>query len=280
MSGWVSEAASKVPAVSAPVAMGHILGRKQAIYPYGYSGGWRVAGTVLFLRRTGRPGFQQWQETHVDSSTWDERYSGNDLVWSATPNLWVEQVAAELPPGRVLDLAGGEGRNALWLADRGWQATVVDFSQVALDRARDLAAKRFGGQDGRLSTERADLLTYQPEPDAFDLVLVVYLHLVADARRAVLRMAAGAVAPGGLLFVVAHDSTNLTHGVGGPQDPAVLYTAEDIVADLAGCGLQIIQRAEAVSRPVTTDQGRRDAVDALFLARKNPAQKPRNRRLS
>lgn len=125
-----------------------------------------------------------------------------------------------MAPGRVLDLAGGEGRNALWLADRGWQATVVDFSQVALDRARALAVQRFRANDRRLVAVRTDLLTYRPEHASFDLVLVVYLHLVAQARRAVLRMAAAAVAPGGRLLVVAHDSTNLTAGFGGPQGPA------------------------------------------------------------
>ena len=85
----------------------------------------------------------------------------------------------------------------------------------------------------------ADLLSYRPELLSFDLVLVVYLHLVAEARRGVLRMAATAVAPGGRLLVVAHDSTNLTAGVGGPQDPRVLYTRQDIEADLTGTGLAI-----------------------------------------
>jgi SAM-dependent methyltransferase len=201
----------------------------------------------------------------VDSSTWDERYSGNDLVWSATPNQWVEQVAVGLAPGRVLDLAGGEGRNALWLADRGWRATVVDFSHVALDRARALAVQRFGADDKRLVTAHADLLTYTPEPGSFDLVLVVYLQLVAEARRAVLRTAAAAVAPGGRLLVVAHDSTNLTAGFGGPQDPRVLYTCQDVEADIAGTGLAI-ERGEAVLRTVETENGRHDAVDALLLA--------------
>jgi SAM-dependent methyltransferase len=201
----------------------------------------------------------------VDSSTWDERYAGSNLVWSATPNQWVEQVAVGLAPGRVLDLAGGEGRNALWLADLGWQATVVDFSQVALDRARALAAERFGADDERLVTVRADLLTYQPEPGSYDLVLVVYLQLSAEARRTALLMAATAVAPGGMLLVVAHDSTNLTVGVGGPQDPHVLYTCGDVEADLAGTGL-VIERSEAVLRTVETESGPREAVDALLVA--------------
>jgi SAM-dependent methyltransferase len=206
----------------------------------------------------------------MDSSGWDERYSASDLVWSATPNTWVEQLTAELPAGRVLDLAAGEGRNALWLVERGWQATVVDFSKVGLDRARSLASARFGSGDARLVTVVADLLTYQPEPESFDLVLVVYLQLQADDRRAVLRNAASAVAPGGRLLVVAHDSTNLASGVGGPQDPSVLYTADDVAADIAGTGL-VVQRSEAVLRAVSTDAGPRDAVDALLLARRSPA---------
>jgi SAM-dependent methyltransferase len=201
----------------------------------------------------------------VNSSTWDQRYAGTDLVWSATPNQWVEEVAAGLAPGRVLDLAGGEGRNSLWLADRGWQATVVDFSRVALDRASSLAAERFGDDDGRLITVHADLLSYLPEPEAFDLVLVVYLQLVAGERRAVLQRAATAVAPGGLLLVVAHDSTNLTTGVGGPQDASVLYTVADVEADIAGAGL-VITRSETVLRTVATENGPRNAVDALLLA--------------
>lgn len=215
------------------------------MYPWGYAG----------LRK----------EATVDSSTWDERYAGTDLVWSATPNLWVEQVAGGLAPGRVLDLAGGEGRNALWLADRGWQATVVDFSQVALDRAGALAVQRFGAEDQRLVTVHADLLTYRPEPASFDLALVVYLHLVAEARRTVLRMAATALAPSGRLLVVAHDATNLTAGVGGPQDPRVLYTCADVEADLAGAGL-VIERRGTVLRAVETENGPRHAVDALLLA--------------
>ena len=99
----------------------------------------------------------------MNSSTWDERYAGTDLVWSTTPNQWVEQVADGLAPGRDLDLAGGEGRNALWLAARGWQATVVDFSQVALDRAS--AIIRASRSIAVTSAQRsASLLASRPSP--------------------------------------------------------------------------------------------------------------------
>src|SRR5256885_9972264 len=67
----------------------------------------------------------------VDADGWDQRYAGAELVWSAGPNRFVAEELADRPPGRVLDLASGEGRNALWLAARGWQATAVGFSARA-----------------------------------------------------------------------------------------------------------------------------------------------------
>jgi SAM-dependent methyltransferase len=162
-----------------------------------------------------------------------------------------------------LDLAAGEGRNSIWLAAQGWQVTAVDFSGVALDRARRLADAAPDGASARLTVIRADVLDYQPEPDGFDLVVVAYLHLPADQRAAALRRAAGALTPGGTLLVVGHDSSNPTEGVGGPQDPQLLFTAEEVLADLAGLGLAMV-RAEPVRRPVARADGSvAEAIDAL-----------------
>lgn len=201
----------------------------------------------------------------MDRTLWDQRYAASDLVWSATPNRWVEQLTSGLVPGTALDLAGGEGRNALWLAERGWQATVVDFSQVALDRAQQLAVERLGSDATRLRTELADLLAYPPRPRAYDLVLVVYLQIPAEQRRIVIRTAAEAVAPGGRLVIIAHDTTNLADGVGGPQNPDVLYSPADVIDDLEGTGL-VVDCAETADRPVQTEDGPRVALDALVVA--------------
>ncbi|WP_084263338.1 class I SAM-dependent methyltransferase [Actinomadura formosensis] len=203
----------------------------------------------------------------MDSAEWDRLYAGRDLVWSAGPNRWVEEVAAGLPAGRALDLAAGEGRNALWLAERGWSVTAVDFSAVALDRARSLAVRRLAESADRLDLVEADLGEYVPARRGYDLVIVAYLQAGEELRRRVLRAAADAVAPGGLLLVVAHDSDNLAHGVGGPQDPAVLYTADDAVSDIDGLGLRTV-RAEPRSREVSADGRTRTAIDAFLLARR------------
>ncbi len=183
----------------------------------------------------------------MDADAWDRRYADTELVWSADPNQFVAEELADLPPGRAVDLAAGEGRNAIWLAGRGWDVTAVDFSAVALDKGRQLAG------DVPLSWQVADATTWR-DPDAYDVVLLAYLQLPAEERRAAVRHAFEALREGGTLLVVAHDSTNLVDGTGGPQDPAVLMTAEDVLADLGGQHFEVI-RAERVSRRVEQGHG-------------------------
>ena len=201
--------------------------------------------------------------TGLDSGGWDRRYSGRDLVWTAQPNRFLVAETEALAPGRAIDLACGEGRNAIWLAERGWHAVGVDFSGIGLQKAREFAAAR----GVSVAWVLADLLEYHPEPRAFDLALIFYLQLPAAQRRSVVRAAAEAVAPGGTFLLVAHDSSNLQHGHGGPQNPAVLYSALDVLGDLDGAGL-VVERADCVQRPVETVDGDRVALDALVRARR------------
>jgi SAM-dependent methyltransferase len=198
---------------------------------------------------------------------WDTRYAQKGLVWGTEPNRWVAEECADLPAGRALDLACGEGRNTIWLASRGWRATGVDFSGVALQRAAELAAQV--DLPGEAAWVQADLLEYVPTPGSFDLVVIAYLQVPAEQRRGVVRAAADALAPGGALLVVAHDSANLSDGVGGPQDPRVLYTAADLVTDLRDRDDLEVLRAEPVLRPVDAGGDTRHAVDALLVVRRN-----------
>jgi len=195
----------------------------------------------------------------MDREEWNRRYAGRELLWTGEPNRFLVAEVTGLEPGRALDLACGEGRNAVWLAEQGWRATGVDFSEVALEKARLLADAR-GVEAEWISS---DLLGYRPEPGAFDLVIVFYLQVSAEERRTILRAGVEAVAPGGTFLLVAHDRANLEQGHGGPQEPAVLYTPEDVVADLNGLR---IERAERVERAVQTPDGDRIALDALVRA--------------
>lgn len=189
---------------------------------------------------------------------WDERHAARDPIEAHEPDETLVALAERLVPGRALDLATGDGRNAVWLASRGWRVTGVDFSGVALDRARAAASRAGVSADWR----QADLLEWQPEPRCADLVIVMFLHLPEAERRRVYGAAAEAVAPGGTLLVVGHDRSNLGRDVPGPKDPGVLFTPDEIGSALPGL---VVDEA----RQMTRDLGDgRLATDAVVVARR------------
>ena len=190
---------------------------------------------------------------------WDHKYAEQEQLWSAKPNRIVVAELTDLAPGRALDLACGEGRHAVMLAGLGWDVTGVDFSEVAVAKARARAARE--GLD--IQFVCADLVRYKPDPAAFDLVLLVYLQIPSAERRVVLAEAASALAPGGSLVLLGHDLTNLADGVGGPSDPEFLYTSDDIAAELPDLE---IEKAERVLRDVAGAD--RPAIDVLVRARR------------
>ena len=165
----------------------------------------------------------------MDSLSWDQRYGGEEFAWKPEPNQFLVAEVVDLPPGRALDVACGEGRNAVWLATHGWQVSGVDFSSVGLAKARRLAREH----SVDVQWIEADVVEWIPPGGSFDLVIVFYLHLPSDDRRRVFAHARDALAAGGTLLVVGHDSTNLTDGYGGPQDPTVLLSPEQVASDLA-----------------------------------------------
>jgi SAM-dependent methyltransferase len=204
----------------------------------------------------------------MDRDAWNERYRGADLVWGSDANCFVEQtLGAREAGGRALDLACGEGRNAIWLARRGWRVTAVDYSDVAIERARKLAAA--AGVEVEWLCE--DVTSYAPDPQAFALVLVSYLQVGRAERRLALAHAAEALAPGGELFMIGHAVRNLTEGVGGPQDASVLWDPDEIAEDVRSVGLRV-GRCEEVVRKVESECDVQEAVDVLADARREHSQ--------
>lgn len=202
----------------------------------------------------------------TDAEAWDERYAGHKLVWSAEPNQFV---AAEVGPpphpgATALDVACGEGRNAVWLAEQGWHVTAVDFSTVAVAKARGLAQHRGVSVEWVVD----DVTAWEP-PHSFDLVVVAYLQLPPEQLDAALAHTVAGVAAGGRLVAVGHHVDNLADGYGGPPDLSLLWDPDWIAARLDG--LTLI-RADRVDRVVTTDGGPRTALDALIVAeRRSPS---------
>ncbi|MFI6963259.1 SAM-dependent methyltransferase [Streptomyces sp. NPDC050255] len=137
-----------------------------------------------------------------DAELWDERYRESRRIWSGNPNTVLVREVADLKPGRALDLGCGEGADAVWLARQGWQVTATDISRVALDRASEHGAEAEVAD--RIDWQFHDLGVSFPE-GRYDLVSAQFLHSMGNLpREQILRRAAAAVAPGGVLLIVGH----------------------------------------------------------------------------
>lgn len=146
--------------------------------------------------------------TTFDSSFWEERWSQvlrehADRIADRPPNAHLSTEVANLRPGRALDAGCGHGSDTLWLAARGWQVTAVDFSATALAHARSTAEAVGADVAARIDWVEGDLATWIPQPNHYDLVACLYVHVAGSVQEMVRRMAAG-VAPGGTLFLVGH----------------------------------------------------------------------------
>ena len=204
----------------------------------------------------------------MDARAWDERYAAHDLVWSVEPNRFVAEIVGPLTPGHALDLAAGEGRNAIWMVERGWSVVALDYSTVAVDRMRSLAADRLGADVDRLTPLLGDATLPAPgDPASYDLALLSYLQLPADQWRQALRCAVAAVRPGGRVVVVGHAGRNLAEGWGGPSDRTVLYDPDEVLD--AADGLPVaVEQSGIRERPVQTDEGERVALDTVVVLRR------------
>jgi SAM-dependent methyltransferase len=186
------------------------------------------------------------------SRDWDARYAAEPTLWGTDPNQYVRARLAGDEPGRVVDLACGNGRNAVWLARRGWQVTGVDISGVALERARE-RANELGVE---VEWVHGDVRTWEPAGPV-DVVLVAYLHLPTKELVELLAAAAHWLRPTGRLLYIGHSRTNHARGVGGPSEPTVLAEIADLAA--AAEGLRTVALGHLLR---STDSG--TAIDILL----------------
>ncbi|MDJ0792186.1 MAG: class I SAM-dependent methyltransferase [Acidimicrobiia bacterium] len=190
----------------------------------------------------------------MDASMWDQRYESSDLVWSAEPNQFLPGLVADLETGSALDLACGEGRNAVWLARQGWDVTGVDFSPVAIEKAWQL------GTDEEVEWVVADVTDYEPDRQ-FDLAILFYLHVLPEDLAAVFERAIEALAPEGTLVAVGHAVRNLEEGYGGPQYPEILWS-EDVIRPMLD-GVDNIEMEERLRQVPDADA---TAIDLVIRA--------------
>ncbi|KAB1941393.1 NAD(P)/FAD-dependent oxidoreductase [Micromonospora sp. ALFpr18c] len=210
--------------------------------------------------------YRQMVATTFEQPAWEERYRSKPAVWSGRPNPQLVAEVADLPPGRAMDVGSGEGADAVWLAERGWRVTAVDISTTALARAAEYADT--AGVGDRIEFTHADLREKPPAEEAYDLVSAQFMHLPPVQRRELFARLAAAVAPGGVLLIVGHHPSDLWASAHRLHMPDMMYTAEDVAADLDPSRWEILA-AEARPREITNPEGTTTTHhDAVLLARR------------
>lgn len=171
---------------------------------------------------------------------WDERYSEPGFAYGAEPNHFLVEQAHRIPPGPVLCLAEGEGRNAVWLAEQGHEVTAVDSSPVGLQKAEGLAWTR----GVRLTTHCSDLRDYVIEPGAWSTIVSIFAHLPPEVRREVHRRVVEGLRPGGIFILEAYTPRQLDYGTGGPPAAEMMMDEETLRSELAGLDFQWLSEGE------------------------------------
>lgn len=191
---------------------------------------------------------------------WNARYRSRNHLWSGKPNHHLVSQVSELGNGTALDVGSGEGADAIWLAERGWQVTALDVSTVALERGASHAAEAGDDVARRINWLHEDLITWKgPEPDSYDLVTSQFLHLPKNPRESLFRRLAASVSPGGTLLIVGHHPADLQPDT-SREMAELCFTASEVAALLDSHEWEIIVAA-SVERPIIDPGGHtHDAV--------------------
>lgn len=193
---------------------------------------------------------------------WDRRYSASAQVWSLGPNQFVEAELRNLTPGFAVDLAGGEGRNAIWLLKKGWKVENVDISKVAIERFLERASQE-GLSESTIGTV-GDATAVQFSQLA-DLVVVNYLQLENQQLSSALNNALGQLTPSGEIFGVWHSRRNVTEGFGGPPDPEMNPSVEELQSWATATGKRF--EVKELTREVEREGELHTAIDVQLWVR-------------
>lgn len=179
---------------------------------------------------------------------WDERYSAEEYAYGTDPNDFLAEHVNKIPKGKVLCLAEGEGRNAVYLAGQGYTVTAVDASAAGMQKAQRLAS----ANDVSITTVVSDLANFQIEPDSYEGVVSIFCHVPRDLRARLHRDVVAGLKPGGVLLLEAYTPAQLKFGTGGPPTDELTMTLADLREELAGMQFLLAQEIE------------RDVIEGLY----------------
>ena len=205
----------------------------------------------------------------ANEADWDHRY-GSDRMWSGNPNGTLVNEISGGAPGRALDVGAGEGGDAIWLAEQGWNVTASDISQRALGRVATEAERR----GLKVACHHADANALDPfEPGAFDLVSAQYASIPRTPDSRGVRNVLRAAAPGGTLLVVSHDLEPMRGPIDTATqsrafDPDAYLRVGDFAAVLAGSPEWTIEVHEKRRRPPGAASAAHHVEDIVLRARR------------
>ena len=201
----------------------------------------------------------------MDKAFWDSKYSVDEYVYTKDVNRFVQEHLSDLSPGKMIDLAGGEGRNTVFFAERGWQAENIDLSSVGLEKCQKLAAEK--NVLDRVFTTNASALDFVSQLGPVDLGVCAYLQIPqAELTIAITRLVEN-IKPGGVFFGVWHALENLKDGFGGPQNPEVLPSETSMTALLSSLPLAITFVTNRDGQ-VQTKEGLKPSITLTAMAQK------------
>lgn len=192
---------------------------------------------------------------------WDERFAGEEFFYGTTANDFLQQQVHQLT-GKVLSIAEGEGRNAVFMAQQGLQVLGVDSSKVGLEKAQKLAAEK----GVRIETQVVDLAEYTPALAGFDGAVSIFAHLPPQLRKAVHQKVEEALKPGGIVVLEGYSKEQLNNDTGGPKNIDMLFSLEDIQADFPNCEVLL---GQTIEREVIEGSGHTGLASVVqFVAKK------------
>jgi SAM-dependent methyltransferase len=193
---------------------------------------------------------------------WDQRYAVDEYVYGTEPNDFLVSRVAALPLGRVLCLGEGEGRNAVWLAQQGFEAHALDASAVGLEKARRLARERAVP----LAIHVADLAGFEAAPGEWDAIVSIFCHLPPAVRARVHGRIAHWLRPGGVFLLEAYTPDQLALKTGGPPVAGMMMTLAGLRRELEG--LRFEHAVETVRAVVEGRLHRGDGAVVQVVARR------------
>lgn len=192
---------------------------------------------------------------------WDERYSEPGYSYGTAPNEFLASVVDRIPKGKILSLAEGEGRNAIYLASLGYEVTGVDGSAVGLRKAEELAAER----GVAITTIHADLGEFQIEPEQWDGIIACYCHLPSAIRIPLHQAVVRGLKHGGVFVLEAFSKEQLSYGTGGPQSLDMLMSLDELKQELAGLEFVYAVQIERVVKEGSGHTGLASVIQLLGI---------------